>query len=68
MAKRTTGARKTTHQKTFEEEPIPYRVRLEPKLYERLRANALKNRNSISFKIHLLLEKALETAEAEPIA
>ena len=68
MAKRTNGARKTTRQKTFEEEPIPFRVRLEPKLYERLRANALKNRNSISFEIHLLLEKALETAEAEPIA
>ena len=66
MAKRTTGARKTTRQKTFEEEPIPYRVRLEPKLYERLRASALKNRNSISFEIHLLLENALETVEAEP--
>ena len=68
MTKETTSARKTTRQKTFEEEPIPYRVRLEPKLYERLRANALKNRNSISFEIHLLLEKALDNVEAEPMS
>lgn len=68
MTKGTSGPRKTTRQKTFEEEPIPYRVRLEPKLYERLRANALKNRNSISFEIHLLLEKALETVDPEPIS
>ncbi len=68
MTKGTESTRKTTRQKSFEEEPIPFRVRLEPKLYERLRANALKNRNSISFEIHLLLEKALETVEAEPIS
>ena len=68
MTNRKAGVRKTTRQKTFEEEPIPYRVRLEPKLYERLRTNALKNRNSISFEIHLLLEKALDTVGTEPIA
>ena len=68
MTKRTNSEIKTTRQKSFEEEPIPFRVRLEPKLYERLRANAIKNRNSISFEIHQLLEKALETVEAEPIS
>lgn len=68
MTKRTTSEIKTTRQKSFEEEPIPFRVRLEPKLYERLRANAIKNRNSISFEIHQLLEKALETVESEPIS
>ena len=68
MTKGTDSTRKTTRQKSFEEEPVPFRVRLEPKLYERLRANALKNRNSISFGIHLLLEKALETVDPEPIS
>jgi hypothetical protein len=68
MTKRTTGARKTTRQKNFEEEPIPFRVRLEPKLYERFWASAMKNRNSLCLEIRLLLEKALETVEAEPIS
>ncbi len=60
MKKRTTGARRTSRQKIFEEEPVPFRCRLEPRLYDRLRARATKNRNSLSLELHLLLEKVLE--------
>jgi hypothetical protein len=59
------STRKTTHQKHFNEEPIAFRFRIEPALDERIRLNAVKNRNSLCLEIHLLIEKNLEEAGAE---
>ena len=60
MKNPTTGARKTTRQKRFKENPIQFQIRLEPVLYERIRARAMKNRNSLCLEIHQLIEKGLE--------
>ena len=43
----TTGTRKTTRQKRIEEDPIVFRFRLEPALYERIRVSVVQNQNPL---------------------
>lgn len=51
MSIKKTGARKTSRQKIFKGEPVPFRCRLEPQLYEKLRARAIKKPEFAQFGV-----------------